>query len=147
MPDMGTSFAPDLAVLHPDTTTQAFWDAARERQLVYPQCAACATPRMPPAAVCPNCGTRPLVWKHAGGFATVYPYTISRQSFHKAVDDELPYVIALVELDDAPIRLITNIVSVDPDEVYIGMPVEVVWDEPKPGVVIPRFQPRATAQA
>jgi uncharacterized protein len=143
MSEMDAAFAPEMAVLHPDSTTKPFWDACRERQLVYPECASCATVRMPPASVCPKCGSSPLTWKSATGLGTVYSFTIARHSFHVKVDDFLPYVIAVIALDDAPVRLISNVLFASPEDMHVGLPVSVVWDEAKPGVVIPRFRPRS----
>ena len=54
--------------------------------------------------------------------------------------DSLPYVVAVVELPDAGrVRLVANLVDMDPDAVQIGMPVRVVWDDVDAGVAIPRF--------
>jgi uncharacterized protein len=139
---METVFAPEMAALHPDSTTKPFWDACLDRQLVYPECESCATVRMPPASVCPKCGSSPLVWKPATGLGTVYSFTVARHSFHVMVDDFLPYVIAVIALDDVPVRLISNVLGISPEDMHVGLPVSVVWDEAKPGVVIPRFQPR-----
>jgi uncharacterized OB-fold protein len=57
----------------------------------------------------------------------------------------VPYVVAIVELEDAAVRLFSNVVGIDPEEVRIGMPVEVVWDDVAPGVAVPRFRPRVEA--
>jgi uncharacterized protein len=81
-------------------------------------------------------------WNAVSGLGTVYSFTIARQSFHQKVDDSIPYVIAVIALDDAPTRLLSNVVGIDPDEVHIGLPVEVVWDDVSDDVAIPRFMPR-----
>ena len=50
--------------------------------------------------------------------------------------------MVVVEFDDAPgARLISNVLDVEPDAVRVGLELELVWDEPKPGVVLPRFRP------
>jgi uncharacterized OB-fold protein len=62
---------------------------------------------------------------------------------HPLLADRVPYNIAVIEFPDAPgtnCRLISNVIDVAPEELYIGMEVEVAWEEPKPGVVIPRFR-------
>jgi len=139
---MEVAFAPGMAVLHPDGTTQPFWDACRRHELVYAACTSCGAVRMPPASVCPACGEAPLTWNPATGLGSVYSFTIARQSFHAQIDDYVPYVIAVIALDDALVRLISNVVSVTLEEVHIGLPVQVVWDDVSPEIVIPRFEPR-----
>ncbi len=54
--------------------------------------------------------------------------------------EELPYVLAIVELAEGP-RLLTNLVEGSPDAVRIGMPVEVVFDDVTPEVTLPKFRP------
>jgi len=52
-------------------------------------------------------------------------------------------VLAMVDLDDAPgARVFTNIVECDPETVFVGQPVRVVWDDTSDEVTIPRFTPR-----
>src|ERR1700730_14074929 len=142
MSEPSVTFAHGMAVLHPDGTTREFWEACRQHRLVYAACASCGTARIPPASVCPTCGVSEVRWQPVSGLGTVYSFTIARHSFHQKVDDSVPYVIAVIALDDAPPRLISNVVGVDPDDVSIGLPVEVVWDDVSADVAIPRFMPR-----
>jgi uncharacterized protein len=54
-----------------------------------------------------------------------------------------PYVIGVVDIvEQQGLRLMTNIVGVSPEEVYIGMPVEVVFEDHAP-VYLPFFRPVA----
>ena len=54
--------------------------------------------------------------------------------------DDLPYNVAIIELDEG-VRLINNLVEVDNDAIEVGMPVEVVFEDVAPDVVVPRFRP------
>jgi hypothetical protein len=72
----------------------------------------------------------------------VYSFTIVRHPVTPELSDSVPYVVAVIELDDAPgARLFTNIVECDPDTVVIGQAVQVVWDDAADEVTIPRFAP------
>jgi uncharacterized OB-fold protein len=131
-----------LANLNPDGWTRPFWTAAAERRLVCQRCAACGAFRMPPAPFCPACQSQADEWTELSGRGTVYTFTVVRQSSIPQLVNAVPYVIAIVELAEAKnLLLTTNLVETEPERVHIGMPVEVVWDETAPGVVIPRFRP------
>jgi len=130
-----------LANLNPDAVTEPFWKAATEHRLVCQRCTSCGTHRLPPAPICRVCQSLEAEWIDLSGKATVYAFTVVRHPPVPQMAEAVPYVIAEVELAEAEnLLLTTNIVNTDPDKVHVGMPVEVVWDETAPGVVIPRFQ-------
>jgi uncharacterized OB-fold protein len=76
----------------------------------------------------------------ARGRGTVYSFTVTHQNQTPGFRDEVPYVLAIVELEEGP-RLMTNIVGCAPDAVRIGMPVEVVFDDVTADVTLPKFRP------
>jgi hypothetical protein len=97
---------------------------------------------MPPTAFCPGCRQQGVEWIKLSGRATVFSFTISHQALIPQLKDHLPYVIALVEPDDATgIRFATNLVDTETSEVRIGMAVEVAWDDVNDQATIPRFRP------
>ncbi|MFM7144673.1 MAG: Zn-ribbon domain-containing OB-fold protein, partial [Alphaproteobacteria bacterium] len=77
---------------------------------------------------------------------TVYTFTVTWQNQMPGFREELPYVLAYVELEEG-VLLLTNVVECKPDEVRIGLPVEVVFEDVSDDVAIPRFRPRAAASA
>jgi uncharacterized OB-fold protein len=83
-------------------------------------------------------------WTAASGRGTIYSYTVNRrgQADLPAYREAGVYVLAYVELDEGP-RVMTNIVSCDPDSVRIGQPVEVVFHDTGAGNALPRFRPVA----
>lgn len=130
-----------LVDLHPDPHTEPFWAAAREHRLVAPRCQACGRFRMPPTPFCPGCRRQGVDWVELCGRGTVYSFTVSHQAFVPQLKDHVPFVVAVVEPEDAPgIRLVTNLVGTETDDVRIGMPVEVVWDDVHEHATIPRFR-------
>jgi uncharacterized OB-fold protein len=124
-----------------DATTLPWWQAAAERRLVVQRCAACDRTRLPPAPVCPACRSSAADWKQVSGRGEVYTYTVVHRPI--AAGQTLPFVVAVVALEDAGgVRLISNLVDVDPAAVAIGLPVELVWEQMGPDLAIPRFRPR-----
>ncbi len=133
-----------LADLHPDTATAPFWAAVAEHRLVCQRCANCGHRRMPPGPVCPVCQSMSYEWDELSGRATLYTYTVARHALVPEMRESIPHVIAAVELDDAPgLRLVGNVVDVNVEDVVIGMPLEIVWDDvPERSVTVYRFRPR-----
>jgi uncharacterized protein len=132
------SMPPPLA----DTTTLPWWEAAAEHRLVVQRCSDCGHTRHPPAPVCPECRSDASDWQELSGRGEVYTFTIVHRPI--AANQELPFVVAVIALEDSGgLRMISNVVDVDPAEVAIGMPVELVWEDMSEDLAIPRFTPRS----
>jgi uncharacterized protein len=105
--------------------TEPFWLAARGSRLVAPRCGTCGRFRLPPTAFCPECQSTEVEWVQLSGRATVYSFAVVH-GFPGLPDITLVPVV--VDLPDAPgARLVSNVIDVDPAEVYIGMPLEVTF--------------------
>ena len=76
----------------------------------------------------------------ASGLAEVSSFTIVRRPVSKAYADEVPYVVALIKLDEGP-TMMSNIVECDIDNVNIGMRVEVLFEDWSEEISIPKFRP------
>ena len=127
--------------LLPEVTSENehFWRGGARGELTFLRCASCRTFVHPPSPVCPECLGRDLAPEATSGRATVASFTINHQKWNPTV--EVPYVVALVEIDEDPrIRLMTNIVGCPPDDVLIGMRVRVRFLE-KDDVFLPLFEP------
>ena len=106
----------------------AFWTGGRDGELLITRCTSCGYWIHPPSPRCPKCLSDRIEPSAVSGRGTVYSYTINRQAWVPGL--EVPFVIAIVELDEQPgLRLMTNIVDCTPEEVEIGMPVEVAFVE------------------
>lgn len=128
-----------LFQLSTDQWTKPFWDAASHRQLKVSSCAACGVFRMPPTPFCPSCRSQSINWVELSGSGTVYSYTVVSRAILPDMDDCLPYVPAVIELDGGGgTRLISNVVDVPVDAITVGARVHVVWDDVG-GVTVPRF--------
>ncbi len=125
-----------------DTTTQPFWDAAREGRLLINRCVACGRAFAYPRPACPRCWSTDVAWEQASGGGVVYTFSVVRQNDLPPFNEQLPYVLALVDLDEGP-RLMTRIVGCAPESVRIGMPVRVCFESIAEDVTVPYFTPSA----
>jgi uncharacterized OB-fold protein len=106
----------------------AFWTGGRDGELLIIRCTSCGYWIHPPTPRCPHCLSDAVEPQAVSGRGTVYSYTINRQAWVPGL--EVPFVIAMVELDEQPgLRLMTNIVDCPTEEVEIDMPVEVAFVE------------------
>lgn len=105
----------------PDAVSGEFWRAAAEGRLLYQRCPACGHRQFYPRALCTACGDTPE-WAEASGRGTVHTFTVVRQHGGRPFRDELPYVVAIVELEEG-VRMMGNVTDCDPERVRIGMPV------------------------
>ena len=122
-----------------DQDTAPFWEAARSRRLVAQFCESCAELVFPPKPYCPEC-LDALGWKELSGRGKVYSFCISRMNFVKGY--QAPYAVAWISLDeDETCIMNSNILDCAIEDVRIGMPVEVVFEERPDGVVVPQFRP------
>lgn len=130
--------------LAPTTTpdTRFFWEALKEERLVIQRCTACRTLRHPPRPMCPSCNS--LAWDtvDASGRGTVHSFVMPR---HPPLPwFEGTYIVALVDLEEGT-RLVTNLCEVEPENVTIGMPVELFFARFDDGLVLPQFRPVRSA--
>ena len=124
----------------PTPVTQPFWDAAKERRLSIQRCASCNRYVFYPRPLCPYCGSAELTWTDVSGRGVVYSYTIARRATMRAFAEEVPYVIAIVELTEGP-HMTTHIVDCEPEAVTIGMPVEATFEDANDEVTLVKFRP------
>lgn len=124
----------------PSEQSAEFWAATADGRFLIQRCAGCGAAVFYPRVNCPECGSTDLAAEDASGRGTVYTYTVARRPTHRAFAEAGPYVIAIVELEEGP-HVTTNIVGCDPDDVTIGMPVEVTFADEVDGIAIPLFRP------
>jgi uncharacterized OB-fold protein len=117
----------------------AFWEAAAEHRLVAQQCAECGRFRHPPRPICPWCHSLGFGWVELAGTGVVYSYAVLHHPQHPAFT--YPLVAALVELGEG-VRLVTNLVHVDPAEIRIGIDVRVIFEPTANDMAVPVFELR-----
>ena len=117
-----------------------YWEAAAQHRLDMPHCQACDGFWFPPSRTCPHCTSADVDMKTVSGRGKVFSFVIYDRVYHPAFATEVPYAVALVELEEGP-RLISNIVGVPADQVRCDMPVAVVFDDVAENVSVPKFKP------
>jgi uncharacterized OB-fold protein len=132
----------------PDATTAFYWEAASRGRLVLQRCRSCGKLQFPPDVCCVHCQAEDFDHAEVSGRGTIFSFAVVDRPLHAGFVDALPYVVALVELDDQPgLRVLTNIVDV-PAGVGLecGMHVEVAFED-RGGVVLPQFRPAGRPEA
>ena len=127
----------------PNPLTAPYWDAAAHGEFKLPRCEACGQFHFYPRATCPHCRSPRLAWHPASGNGEVYSYTVVHRAPSKGFEALVPYVIAVIALDEGP-HMMTRLVDVIPQDVRIGLKVQVQFDQPQEEVRLPVFRPRAS---
>lgn len=129
----------------PDVESQPYWAACREHRLSLPRCSDCQHYRYPPTFYCDKCRSSNCEWVDVSGRGTVFTWIVVRHPIPREVfGDMVPYVVALVELEEGP-RIASNIIGCDVDAIAAGMAVEVVFEDVTPEVTLPKFRPAGSA--
>jgi uncharacterized OB-fold protein len=123
----------------PDALERPFFEAAARGELLYQRCPACGHAQFYPRAVCTACGGDPA-WAQASGRGSVHTYTVVRQNGMPPFKEQLPYVVAMVELPEG-VRMMGNVTDVGPDEVRVGLALEAYAVEFEPGLAQPIWRP------
>lgn len=130
-----------------DAETAPYWDAARDGKLLIKECRGCGAPFFYPRAACPRCWSVQTAWREASGRGSVYTFTVVYQNDLPPFRDRLPYVVAIVELEEG-VRMTSNVEGIAPEDVRCGMPVAVAFREERRSeddvVSIPVFRPART---
>lgn len=124
----------------PSPESLPFWEGCGEGRLLAQRCKGCGRLRFPPKVVCPHCLAREAAWEQLSGRGSVFSYTVFRRLYHPGFAGEMPYAVALVELDEGP-RILSNIVNTDPEVVHCGMRVRVRFERATDEITLPKFEP------
>jgi uncharacterized OB-fold protein len=115
----------------PDRTcelTNTFWERAAQRQLAIPRCDGCGAYVWYPEPECPACNGETLTWVPMSGRGTLYSWVVVHHAFLPAFAGKVPFVPALVALEEDPaVRVVTSMVDCAPEDLVGDMPVSVVF--------------------
>ncbi|MBR9762445.1 MAG: Zn-ribbon domain-containing OB-fold protein [Rhodobacteraceae bacterium] len=123
----------------PDAETAPFWEGAEAGQLKIQRCTACDHAIFYPRLVCPACMTEEPAWVDASGQATIHALTTVHRT-GPAFREDVPFAVALVELAEGP-RMMTRILSEQPEALRIGDAVQVTFVPQPEGPPLPFFAP------
>ena len=130
----------------PSQETAFYWEKCRQRELWVRSCNDCSQAYFYPRDFCPNCFSRNTVWLQCSGRGTLHAFGIVVRPPHRGWMEDVPFVVAMVDLEEG-CRLPTNLVQVEADlnnpgeRIWVGMPVEVVWEDRTDEISLPMFKP------
>jgi uncharacterized OB-fold protein len=125
----------------PTDATQPFWSGCASGVLRLRRCTHCNRFRGPSRFVC-ECGQSDFVWTDASGRGHIFSYTVVHRAPDPAFRAELPYVVAVIALEEGP-RLLGNVTGCAPEGVCIGMPVQALFETLAPDIGMAKFKPIA----
>ncbi|MGI9362613.1 MAG: Zn-ribbon domain-containing OB-fold protein [Parasphingorhabdus sp.] len=128
----------DLPTIEPET--QPFWDALKEGKLLLGKCNGCGRMHYYPRPMCPHCWSEDVSWAEAAGRGTLYTWSTVYRNDLPPFNTKLPYIAAQVDLEEG-VRITTIIVDVEPDQLSIGMAVDIGFEPISENVTIPVFKP------
>ena len=124
----------------PDEASRPFFEGARQHKLILQRCASCGTWHWPVKSRCPVCLSTDITWAQASGKGTLYTFALMHQVLHPGFASEVPYNVAEVDLEKG-VRVTSTIVGCPNDNLRIGMPLEVTFEDITDEVSLPKFQP------
>ena len=101
-------------------------------------CQACNRWQFYPRPFCVHCESDDLQWRAVSGLGRIYTYTVNHRAPNPFMKQRLPYVVALVELDEGP-RLMANIQGDGALETSIGRRVKVIFEAVSEELALPQF--------
>lgn len=120
--------------------TRFFWDGAKRRELLIQRCTSCSTLRHPPGPGCASCGSLDWDTVQASGRGTLHTYAVAHHPQLPGFD--YPLIVGLVDLEEGT-RVLSNVVDISPDDIEIGMAVEVEFRDFENDLTLPVFRPGA----
>jgi len=130
----------------PDTDTAEWWEATKQKKFLLRSCNDCGHKWFPQIPGCPKCSSLNIGWTETSGKGFVYTYNVIMQPILAHFVGVVPYSVAIVELEDGTNTdgsktRIAGVVVDDTDDVAIGLPTELAWDDhPNQDYKIPRIK-------
>jgi uncharacterized protein len=116
----------DLPLPQPSRDNAEFYAAAASGELRFQRCTPCGRFRHYPRPACPSCLSREFTWERSSGRGTVYTWTIVRGPTLPAFQDNLPYNVVDVLMDEG-VHFVSEVLDCAPDEIRAGMAVEATF--------------------
>ncbi len=124
----------------PTPVTQPFWDGLAAGEVRLQRCRDCAAWVFYPRVRCNHCACDALEWHTVSGAGELYTFTVARVPTAPQFADDVPQLLAVVQLDEG-VRLTTTLVDCAPEDIRIGMRVQPVFDHVSDTVTLLRYRP------
>lgn len=122
----------------PNPISQPYWDGTAQGELRIRKCNSCGAHFRFIRDLCPKCWSDDLGWIVSEGRGRIVARVIVETAPYAAMDDKVPYVLALVELEEG-VTMMANIVDCEPNSVKVGQSVSLTWEQ-RGDFVIPQFK-------
>ena len=123
----------------PSKESQPYWDGLRDGKLLMQHCSSCKGYWFPPSLLCPHCNAATWAWTETKGRGRIFSYVVYHRVYHQAFAGDLPYAVAVIELDEGP-RMYSNVIGIAPDKLVCDMKVEVVYERITDTITLPKFK-------
>lgn len=121
--------------------SKPYWDACKQHKLIIQKCNNCGKlQHLYRKDFCCHCWSQDIEDLVTSGKGTLWTYTITYQNYTPGFSEDVPYVTALVTLEEG-VEMLTGILNCDHDKLEIGMPLKVTWVEATEDITIPFFEP------
>jgi len=118
---------------------EGFWEAVKQKRLVFQRCKECGEFLHPPRPMCHKCHSYDLEWVESTGKGKIYSWVVFTREVHPLY--RVPFEVVLVEMEEKGVRFISNMAEGKPEDIYFGMPVEVVFVDINDEWPLPMFRP------
>ncbi|HEV8711580.1 MAG TPA: OB-fold domain-containing protein [Candidatus Binatia bacterium] len=116
-----------------------FYEYCKKHELRFQRCPNCGTWRHVPRDMCAKCGSFAWEWAKSSGKGKLFSWTTAMQPMLPQFADLVPYSPVVIEMDEG-VRLVSWLTDVPPEELRLGLPVEVAFDDVTPEVTLPKFR-------
>lgn len=118
--------------------TREFYNWCRQGELRFQRCTSCKKFRHVPREICAECNSFDWEWVRSSGKGTVFTWTVIERALHPAFMESTPMAPVVVEMEEG-VRMLSHVVDCPPDQLEIGMPVEVEFEAATDEISLPRF--------
>ncbi len=126
---------PEITLLN-----EPFWEGTKAHELRLQLCDDCPEYRFTPKDVCSTCSSVNATWTPVSGDGTVYSYSVVHRGPGPAFQEDAPYIVVMVDLAEGP-RILSHMTGCEPEDMKIGMPVTVVFEDVTPEITLYKFRP------
>ena len=123
----------------PTIDSKPYWDGLKERRLLLQQCGDCGLVRHYPRPMCDACHSLEVRWIESSRQGRLYAWTEVHHPFVPGFREEIPYVMATVELQEG-VRLQCQMLGAEAAGLRLDLPVEIIFREVQDGLVLPFAQ-------
>ena len=121
---------------------RSFWEHTRKHELRLQCCSDCGHYRYPASPVCADCDSDSFTWTRVSGRGKIISWVVFHRCYFPSFADDIPYNVAMIALQEGPV-MVSNVLAPN-DDLHIGMPVEVAFEDATATISIPKFKPVAT---